>query len=31
MRAICICYDVVSHDIVGEKFCLHQELLETEL
>ena len=31
MRAICICYDVASHDILGEKSCLHQELSETEL
>ena len=31
MRAICICYDVASHDILGEECCLHQEELETEL
>ena len=27
MHAICICYDVASHDIhvLGEECCLHQE------
>ena len=31
MRAICICYDVTSHDILGEECCLLREKSETEL